>query len=101
MLGEAGIAPRVDIEVEAMHSTLDLVEKGIGYTVLSYSTAHRRVQEGRMRAWRIVEPGLTRELILATSSQRPTTPAMRSLVGMVRQQVRSLTEQGLWLPRGR
>jgi LysR family nitrogen assimilation transcriptional regulator len=54
-----------------------------------------------MRAWRIVEPGLTRELILATSSQRPTTPAMRSLVGMVRQQVRSLTEQGLWLPRGR
>ncbi|WP_244607035.1 LysR substrate-binding domain-containing protein [Bosea sp. CS1GBMeth4] len=101
MLGEAGIAPRVEIEVEAMPSTLGLVENGVGYTILSYSTAHARVQAGRMRAWRIVEPGITRQLILATSSQRPTTPAMRSLVAMVRQQVRSLTEQGLWLPRGR
>jgi LysR family nitrogen assimilation transcriptional regulator len=101
MLGEAGIVPRVEIEVEAMPSTLGLVEKGVGYTILSYSTAHARVQEGRMRAWRIVEPGITRQLILATSSQRPTTPAMRSLVAMVRQEVRSLTEQGLWLPKGR
>ncbi|WP_439499137.1 LysR substrate-binding domain-containing protein [Bosea sp. (in: a-proteobacteria)] len=101
MLGEAGIVPRVEIEVEAMPSTLGLVEKGVGYTILSYSTAYARVQEGRMRAWRIVEPGITRQLILATSSQRPTTPAMRSLVAMVRQEVRSLTEQGLWLPKGR
>lgn len=100
-LGEAGILPRVEIEVEAMPSTLGLVENGVGYTILSYSTAHARVQAGRMRAWRIVEPGITRQLILATSSQRPTTPAMRSLVAMVRQEVRSLTEQGLWLPKGR
>lgn len=100
-LGEAGIVPRVEIEVEAMPSTLGLVENGVGYTILSYSTAHARVQAGRMRAWRIVEPGITRQLILATSSQRPTTPAMRSLVAMVRQEVRSLTEQGLWLPKGR
>lgn len=101
MLGEAGIVPRVEIEVEAMPSTLGLVENGVGYTILSYSTAHARVQAGRMRAWRIVEPGITRQLILATSSQRPTTPAMRSLVAMVRQEVRSLTDQGLWLPKGR
>lgn len=101
MLGEAGIVPRIDIEVEAMPSTLGLVEKGVGYTILSYSTAHALVQEGRMRAWRIVEPSINRQLILATSSQRPTTPAMRSLVSMVRQEVKSLTEQGLWLPRGR
>lgn len=100
-LGEVGIVPRVEIEVEAMPSTLGLVENGVGYTILSYSTAHARVQAGRMRAWRIVEPGITRQLILATSSQRPTTPAMRSLVAMVRQEVRSLTEQGLWLPKGR
>lgn len=100
-LGEAGIVPRVEIEVEAMPSTLGLVEKGVGYTILSYSTAHARVQDGRMRAWRIVEPGIDRQLILATSSQRPTTQAMRSLVAMVRQEVKSLNAQGLWLPRGR
>lgn len=101
LLGEAGISPRVELEVEAMPSTLGLVEKGVGYTILSYSTAHHRVQEGRMRAWRIVEPALTRQLILATSSQRPTTPATRALVTMVGKEVRSLTQQGIWLPKGR
>ena len=99
MLGEAGIAPRVEIEVEAMPSTLGLVEKGVGYTILSYSVAHARVQEGRMRAWRIIEPQIQRQLILATSSQRPTTPAMRSLVAMVRDEVKALSAQGLWHPR--
>ena len=101
LLGEAGISPRVELEIEAMPSTLGLVEKGVGYTILSYSTAHHRVQEGRMRAWRIVEPALTRQLILATSSQRPTTPATRALVTMVGTEVRSLTQQGIWLPKGR
>jgi LysR family nitrogen assimilation transcriptional regulator len=101
LLGEAHISPRVELEIEAMPSTLGLVEKGVGYTILSYSTAHHLIQAGRMRAWRIVDPGLTRQLILATSSQRPTTPATRALVTMIRKEVRSLTDEGIWMPRGR
>ena len=86
VLGAAGITPRVEIEIEAMPSTLGLVEKGVGYTILSYSSAHHLVEAGRMRAWRIAEPGLTRQLILATSSRRPITTATRALVTMVRKE---------------
>lgn len=99
VLGEAGITPLIEMEVEAMPSTLGLVERGVGYTILSYSTARHLVEAGRIRAWRIVEPALTRQLILATSSQRPTTPATRALATMVRQEVKNLDRKGLWRPK--
>jgi LysR family nitrogen assimilation transcriptional regulator len=35
-------------------------------------------------------------LILATSSQRPTTTATRALAQMVRQQIKDLVRRGLW-----
>lgn len=98
MLTAAGIAPRIDVEVEAMPSTLGLVESGVGYTILSYSSVHRQVAEGRIRCWRIVNPTLRRELLLATSSQRPSTALVRALTAQVRAEVRELRRQGIWDP---
>jgi LysR family nitrogen assimilation transcriptional regulator len=68
----------------------------VGYTIHSYSLVHDLVEEGRVKCWPIIEPRLTRELILSTSSQRPTTTATRALTGIVRHQVRELVQQGLW-----
>src|SRR5690606_1693261 len=92
-LAAAGITPRIDLEVEAMPSTLQLVENGLGYTILSYSSVHRLVAAGRIRYWRIENPSLHRELLLATSSQRPTTTAIRALTDCIRKEVRSLRKQ--------
>lgn len=100
VLHGAGITPRVEIEIEAMPSTLSLVEHGGGYTILSYSSVRHLVAAGRIRIWPIVEPPIARQLILATSSQRPTTVATRALTEMVRNQVREMLEQGLWSPEG-
>ncbi len=96
VLGAAGIEPRIDLEVEAMPSTLRLVESGIGYTVLSYSSVHHLVAEGRINYWRIRNPSIERELLLATSSQRPMTTAIRALTGHIREQVKALRKQGVW-----
>lgn len=97
-LAEAGIVPRIDLEVEAMPSTLKLVENGVGYTILSYSSVHHLVTAGRIKYWRIEGPSLRRELLLATSSQRPTTTAIRALTACIRKEVRDLRRQGLWDP---
>jgi LysR family nitrogen assimilation transcriptional regulator len=101
VLGKAGIRLSPDLEVDAMPSTLNLVEKGLGYTILSYSSVHHLVAAGRIRTWSIIEPQLTRKLILATSSQRPATVATRALTDMVRAQVRELVRQGRWHPEQR
>jgi LysR family nitrogen assimilation transcriptional regulator len=98
VLGSAGIEPRIDLEVEAMPSTLRLVETGIGYTILSYSSVHHLVAEGRINYWRIRNPSIERELLLATSSQRPTTTAIRALTAQIREEVKTLRKLGVWEP---
>lgn len=98
VLGGAGIEPQIDLEVEAMPSTLRLVQSGIGYTILSYSSVHHLVAEGRIRYWRIRNPSLERELLLATSTQRPTTPAIRALASQIRAEVKALKKLGVWDP---
>ena len=82
-----------------MPSTLSLVESGIGYTILSYSSVHHLIEAGRIRKWSIVEPAMTRSLVVATSTQRPVTKAARALVGFVRKQVDALVAEGRWAPR--
>src|SRR5207237_4669289 len=83
-------------EFPQMPSTLSLVERGMGYTLLSYGPARHLVESGRMKSWSVEAPALTRQLILATSSQRPTTAATRALAQMVRQQIKDLGARGLW-----
>lgn len=98
LLASARITPRIDLEVEAMPSTLNLVQQGIGYTILSYSSVHHLVTTGRIKYWRIEQPALSRDLILATSSQRPTSQAIRALTETVRREVKRQKKEGLWEP---
>ena len=98
-LSGIGVAPNVQVEIDAMPSTLSLVESGIGYTILSYSSVHHLIEAGRIRYWPIVDPTMTRSLVVATSTQRPVTKAARALVGFVRKQVDALVAEGRWAPR--
>jgi len=97
-LAGAGVTPNVQVEIDAMHSTLSLVESGMGYTILSYSPVHDAIDGGRIRFWQVVDPKMTRSLVVATSTQRPITKAARALVGFVRRQVDSLVAEGRWAP---
>ena len=99
LLSGIGVVPNVQVEIDAMPSTLSLVESGIGYTILSYSSVHHLIEAGRIRKWSIVEPAMTRSLVVATSTQRPVTKAARALVGFVRKQVDALVAEGRWAPR--
>ncbi|MEO8005241.1 MAG: LysR substrate-binding domain-containing protein, partial [Betaproteobacteria bacterium] len=98
-LSGIGVTPNVQVEIDAMPSTLSLVESGVGYTILSYSSVHHLLESNRIRAWQIVEPVMTRSLVVATSTQRPVTKAARSLTGFVRRQVDALVTEGRWAPR--
>lgn len=99
IFSSAGIQPRIELEVDSVPSTLGLVERGVGYTILSYSSVHDLVTQERIKYWRIEKPVIRRELLLATSSQRPTTTAIRALTAQIRSEVKELQKQGLWEPR--
>jgi LysR family nitrogen assimilation transcriptional regulator len=97
-LGKARVKPNLQLEIDAMPSTLNLVEAGMGYTVLSYSCVHHLIEAGRIRHWHIADP-MTRTLVLATSTQRPLTKVARALQRMVRKQIHDLLAQGRWKPQ--
>ena len=86
VLAQLDLTARVEFEVDAMPSTLGLVEEGVGYTVLSETAAAQRIAAGRIRAWTIVDPVITRQLILATSTQRPMSVATRLVTRLIRDQ---------------
>jgi LysR family transcriptional regulator, nitrogen assimilation regulatory protein len=84
-----GVTPKIEMELEAMPSALLLAEEGVGYTVLPYAAVYQLVQNGRIACWAL-SPKITRTLILATSTQRPMTAVLRTLIRIVRAEVRDL-----------
>lgn len=88
----------VQMEIDALHSMVALAEGGVGYTVVSYSAVRDLALTGRVRVWRIVEPIITRSLVLATATQRPSTKPARALTRLFKEKVASRVRDGLWAP---
>jgi LysR family nitrogen assimilation transcriptional regulator len=89
-LEKLGVTARVEFEVDAMPSTLSLVERGVGYTVLSEGAVKHLLSAGRIRRWALKNPTLKRELLLATSTQHPLTVATRLVTRLIRDEVQSI-----------
>jgi LysR family nitrogen assimilation transcriptional regulator len=89
-LEKLGLNARVEFEVDAMPATLNLVEEGVGYTVLSESAVKHLLIAGRIRSWSLTGPTLTRVLMLATSTQRPMSVGTRLVTRLIRDQVQSI-----------
>ncbi len=98
-MARAGCATgQVQMEVDAMHSMFALAESGVGYTVLSYSSVRDLVQAGRLRIWRIVEPTITRSLVITNTTQRPSTKPSRALTRMLKEKIEAHVREGRWTP---
>jgi LysR family nitrogen assimilation transcriptional regulator len=89
-----GLTLRVEFEVDAMPSTLSLVERGVGYTVLSEGAVKHLLVAGRIRRWALTNPSLRRELLLATSTQRPMSVATRLITRLIRDEVQTILRDG-------
>ena len=99
LLGRIKVIPEVECEIDSLSATLDLVERGIGYGILPYASVIKQVRAGSLVVMQIVEPRMSRQLVLATSTQLPTTNATRSLARTVKELVRDLVAEGTWIPR--
>lgn len=95
-MSKTGGAPNVQLEIDAMHSMIALAEGGLGYTILSYSSVRDLVVAKRLRIWRIVEPTMTRSLVITTTTQRPSTKPARALTRMFKELIESHVRDGRW-----
>ena len=93
-----GLTANVQMEIDAMHSMIALAESGLGYTVLSYSSVRDLVIAKRVRIWRIVEPVITRSLVITTTNQRHSTKPARDLTRIFQELINSHVRDGRWAP---
>ncbi len=79
---------RIELELDALQPIKSLVESGMGWTILPLPAVHLEVATGRLSARRIIRPGIKRQVMLATASNRPVSPTMRVLIASIRSEVR-------------
>jgi LysR family nitrogen assimilation transcriptional regulator len=79
-----GAKLNVIVEMDAVEAIKELVRRGIAATVLPPALVQQQAADSTFVVRRIVDPGITMQLMIAYSPQRPTTLAMRELVRTLR-----------------
>jgi DNA-binding transcriptional LysR family regulator len=90
----------VHIEADSFQLMRELVESGLGYTLLPHCAVLREVALGRLTFARVRKPAITRQLYLALRSAAEAPGAVLEVESLVREEVAALIQQGRW-PGGR
>jgi LysR family nitrogen assimilation transcriptional regulator len=86
---ELGVELNIRFEMQSVHVIKELVEQGVGATILPYGAVHRECSEGRLVAAKIVEPEIRRTAYLAYSARKPQSNAEKSVVRLIRDIVKT------------
>ncbi|MCJ8056111.1 LysR substrate-binding domain-containing protein [Shinella curvata] len=84
------------IDVDSYGNIKELVEKGMGYSILPFNAIAREVRDGRLRSWRISKPELKRDVHLVHLADRPMTNAVSAIESLCRDTLLELAATGQW-----
>lgn len=84
------------IDVDSYGNIKELVEKGLGYSILPFNAISREVRDGRLRSWRITKPELKRDVHLVHPADRPMTNAVSTIEALCRETLLDLAATGQW-----
>ncbi|PHQ71642.1 MAG: LysR family transcriptional regulator [Sneathiella sp.] len=84
------------LEIDSYSNIKGLVEAGVGYSILPFNAIAREVSAGRLLAWKIKDPGLSRFVYIVKPSDRPLSNAARSIYGLVNETINTLVDNGKW-----
>ena len=75
-----GISLNFSHEMQSVTAVQDLIERDIGFGILPFGAVRRRVEEGSLKAFRIVEPEVSREIRLVRSPRGLLSVADRAVM---------------------
>jgi LysR family transcriptional regulator, nitrogen assimilation regulatory protein len=78
-----GVSLDIRLEIDSVRSLLDLVERGVGYGVLSRNAVLARRGSQHLRAVPIVMPNIVTRLVVATPTQRPMSAITERALALV------------------
>jgi LysR family nitrogen assimilation transcriptional regulator len=94
-----GVSINPAVETDSLPVQIDLVKRGFAATILPLAPVFEEVATGRLSVRAIIEPALSRTLLLATPADRPQKAASRVFADMIVAEVCELADSGRW--RGR
>lgn len=89
----------VAMELETLPTIRGLVASGTIRTILPVTAVQAELESGELVVHKIVDPVISRELILAHAPQRANAPATRVVVQLIRDHIERLLQSGVWLGR--
>jgi LysR family nitrogen assimilation transcriptional regulator len=91
-----GIRLRVVAEVDALVQLTEAAGAGLGWSILSFTAIRAALEAGRIRAWQIENPAISRSLYLGRAADRPSTRAVDAVERLLRQVIIRTVQEGGW-----
>ena len=84
------------IEADSYRAQISLMEEGLGYTLLPASAIRAELATQRLEMAALVNPSISRELILASPIAHPTSIATTTISTLIFSEIEQLAKEGLW-----
>ena len=92
----SGQALQVAVEADDLQILKELAMRGIGATILPLAAVHEEVKVGRLAAAPIIDPHLSRKLVVAEPLGRQASNAVRRFGEVLRGEVVAMVQDGIW-----
>ena len=87
---------RALIEVDSYRAQISLMEEGIGYTLLPASAIRAELAAKRLEMAVLVNPTISRELVLGSPVATPPTIATTAVSTVIMSEIEQMSGQGRW-----
>jgi DNA-binding transcriptional LysR family regulator len=84
------------IEADSYRAQISLMEEGLGYTLLPPSAIRAELAAQRLEMAALVNPSISRELILASPIDHPTSIATTTISTLIMSEIEQLSKEGFW-----
>jgi LysR family nitrogen assimilation transcriptional regulator len=96
VVAQHGSTLDVRFEVDSLSTIINMVEDGTAYSILTPSAIQREVSEGKVRTVQIVDPVITRFVVLAVNPRDERSAAVAAVRTLIPRVVRKLVNEGQW-----
>ena len=86
----------VQLEADSFRVLTNLVEEGLGYTLLPPSSVRSEVREKRLEIADIAKQAPMRELVVASPVDHPGSTATAVITSLLRSETAACRDEGLW-----
>ncbi|RWM48341.1 MAG: LysR family transcriptional regulator [Mesorhizobium sp.] len=86
----------VRFEVDSLSTIINMVMEGKAYSILTPSAIQKEASQGQVRTVKIIDPVITRSVVLAVNPKDDRSPAVSAVRKLIPKVVRKLIDSGRW-----